>query len=99
MRQELTSYSGLELFRRSLRLLDVRIPLRAACTATGGDYGGGRLALLIRGPFYVGARAISTVLRRASYARRSGALSRGRPILGVFRAQTRKFSILLRCSP
>ena len=99
MRQELTSYSGLELLRRYLRLLDVRIPLRAACAATGGDYGGGRLALLILGPFYVGARAISTVLRRASYARRSCALSRGRPILRVFRAQTRKFSILLRCSP
>jgi hypothetical protein len=51
----------LELFRRYLRLLDVPTPLRAACAATGG----GRLPLLILGPFYVGPRAISTVLRRA----------------------------------
>ena len=46
-RQELTSYSGLELFRRYLRQGDVPSRLRAACAATGGDYGGGRLALLV----------------------------------------------------
>ncbi len=45
-RHELTSYSGLELLRRSLRRLDLPRRLRAACTGTGGDSGGGRLALL-----------------------------------------------------
>ena len=39
--QELTSYSGLELLRRYLRQLDLPRRLRAACAATGGDYGGG----------------------------------------------------------
>src|SRR5713226_1605605 len=45
--QELTSYSGLELLRRYLRQCDLPRQLRAACTTTGGDYGGGRLALLV----------------------------------------------------
>ena len=39
--QELTSYSGLELLRRSLRQQDLPRRLRAACTATGGGYRGG----------------------------------------------------------
>lgn len=56
--QELTSYSGLELLRRYLRQLDVPCRLRAACAATGGDYGGGRLALLLLALFYVGARRL-----------------------------------------
>lgn len=43
VRQDLTSYSGLELLRRYLRQLDLPSRLRAACAATGGDYGGGRL--------------------------------------------------------
>src|SRR6266436_1876061 len=51
--QQLTSYSGLELLRRYLRRHDLPRRLRAACAATGGDYGGGRLALL-----YVGARRL-----------------------------------------
>jgi len=55
VRQDLTSYSGLELLRRYLRQLDLPRRLRAACAATGGDYGGGRLALLILALFYVGA--------------------------------------------
>src|SRR5207247_9030036 len=46
-RQQLTSYSGLELLRRYLRQLDLPQRLRTACAATGGDYGGGRLALLV----------------------------------------------------
>jgi hypothetical protein len=56
VRHELTSYSGLEVLRRYLRQLDLPSRLRAACVATGGDYGGGRLALLILALFYVGAR-------------------------------------------
>ena len=47
VRQELTSYSGLELLRRYLRQRELPRRLRAACAATGGDYGGGRLALLM----------------------------------------------------
>jgi len=58
VRQELTSYSGLELLRRYLRQLAVPSRLRAACAATGSDYGGGRLALLILALFYVGARRL-----------------------------------------
>lgn len=56
--QELTSYSGLELLRGYLRQLDLPSRLRAACAAPGGDYGGGRLALLILALFYVGARRL-----------------------------------------
>jgi hypothetical protein len=56
--QELTSYSGLELLRRYLQQRNVPQRLRAACGATGGDYGGGRLALLVLGLFYVGARRL-----------------------------------------
>ena len=57
--QELTSDSGLELLRRYLRQHDLPRRLRAACTTTGGDYGGGRLALLVdrRGPAAPGRRA------------------------------------------
>ena len=58
VQQGLTSYSGLELLRRYLRQLDLPSRLRAACAATGGDYGGGRLALLILALFYVGARRL-----------------------------------------
>jgi hypothetical protein len=45
--QQLTSYSGLELLRRYLRQHELPSQLRAACAGTGGDYGGGRLALLV----------------------------------------------------
>src|SRR5712692_5276013 len=47
VRHELTSYSGLELLRHYLRQRDLPNRLRAACTTTGGDYGGARLALLV----------------------------------------------------
>jgi hypothetical protein len=57
-RQELTSYSGLELFRRYLRQGDLPSRLRAAWAATGGDYGGGRLALLVLALLYTGARRL-----------------------------------------
>jgi hypothetical protein len=52
-RQELTSYSGLELLRRYLRQVDLPARLRAACAGLGGDYGGGRLGLLVLGLFYI----------------------------------------------
>jgi hypothetical protein len=58
VRQELTSYSGLELLRRYLRHRELPRRLRAACADTGGDYGGGRLALLVLALFYVGARRL-----------------------------------------
>ena len=58
VRQELTSYSGLELLRRYLWQIDVPGRLRRACATTGGDYGGGRLALLVVALFYVGARRL-----------------------------------------
>jgi hypothetical protein len=57
-RHELTSYSGLELLRRYVRRLDLPRRLRAACETTGGDYGGGRLALLLMALFCVGARRL-----------------------------------------
>src|SRR6266852_7935310 len=56
--QELTSYSGLELLRRYLGQHDLPRRLRAACTTTGGDYGGERLALLVLALLYVGARRL-----------------------------------------
>jgi hypothetical protein len=56
--QQLTSYSGLELLRRYLRQHDLPRRLRAACAATGGDYGGGRLARLVLALLYVGARRL-----------------------------------------
>ncbi len=56
--QQFTSYSGLELLRRYLRQCELPRRLRAACASTGGDYGGGRLALLILALFYVGARRL-----------------------------------------
>lgn len=56
--QELTSFSGLELLRRYLRQGDLPRRLRAACATTGGDYGGGRLALLVLALLYVGARRL-----------------------------------------
>jgi hypothetical protein len=56
--QQLTSYSGLELLRRYLRQRELPSRLRAACAATGGDYGGGRLALLVLALLYVGARRL-----------------------------------------
>src|SRR5882724_9475941 len=56
--QQLTSYSGLELLRRYLRQHDMPRRLHVACATTGGDYGGGRLALLVLALLYVGARRL-----------------------------------------
>jgi hypothetical protein len=60
VRQDLTSYGGLELLRRYFRLLDLHRRLRDAFRAygLGGDYGGGRLALLLITLFVVGARRL-----------------------------------------
>jgi Transposase DDE domain group 1 len=65
-RQELTSFSGLELLRRYLRQGDVPSRLRTACAATGGDYGGGRLALLVLALLYTGARRLEHLRYLAS---------------------------------
>lgn len=58
VRQELTSYSGLELLRRYLGQIDLLARLRSACAAIGGDYGGARLALLVLALLYAGARRL-----------------------------------------
>src|SRR5215831_8049155 len=56
--QQLTSYGGLELFQRYFRKLGVVGRLRGALAAIPSDYGSARLALLIVGLFYVGARRL-----------------------------------------
>lgn len=56
--QQLTSYGGLELFRRYLRRLDVMARLRRAVADMPSDYGGARLVLLVVALFYVGARRL-----------------------------------------
>ena len=56
--QRLTSYGGLELVRRYARKLAIVARLRTALAAIPSDYGSARLALLIIGLFYVGARRL-----------------------------------------
>src|SRR3989442_7972057 len=56
--QQLTSYGGLELFRRYARRLGLLPRLRRACAPVGGDYCGARLSLLLLALFYVGARRV-----------------------------------------
>src|ERR687892_1738369 len=56
--QRLTSYGGLELFGRYFRKLAIVARLRAALGALPSDYGSARLALLVLGLFYVGARRL-----------------------------------------
>jgi hypothetical protein len=56
--QRLTSYGGLELVRRYLSQLAIVGRLRAALAAIPSDYGSARLALLVIGLFYVGARRL-----------------------------------------
>src|SRR5262249_60494647 len=58
VRQQLTSYGGLELLRRYVRRLDLRRRLHAACAAAGGDYGGGRPGGVGLGRFFLGARGV-----------------------------------------
>jgi len=56
--QRLTSYGGLELARRYVRRLAIVARLRAALAVIPSDYGSARLALLVIGLFYVGARRL-----------------------------------------
>ncbi len=58
VRQDLTSYSGLELLRHYVRQLGVAARLRRACMGVGGDYGGVRLSLLVLALLYAGARRL-----------------------------------------
>ena len=58
VKQDLTSYGGLELLRRYVHRIGLGARLRAACAGLGGDYGGARLALLVLSLFYVGARRL-----------------------------------------
>jgi len=60
VQQDLTSYSGLELIRRYFRLLDLHRRVRRAFSAydLGGDYGCGRLVLLVLALLLVGARRL-----------------------------------------
>jgi hypothetical protein len=60
VRQELTSYSGLELLRRYFALLDLHRRIREAFAAYGltGDYGCGRLILLIIALLVIGGRRL-----------------------------------------
>jgi hypothetical protein len=54
--QQLTSYAGLELLMRYFRKFQIVTRLRGALAALPSDYGSVRLALLIVGLFYAGAR-------------------------------------------
>jgi hypothetical protein len=58
--QHLTSYGGLELLRRYFRLLGLHRRIREvfAGYGLGGDYGAGRLVLLVTALFIVGARRL-----------------------------------------
>ncbi len=60
VRQDLTSYGGLELVRRYFRLLHLHRRIRQAFAAygLGGDYGCGRLVVLVVALFIVGARRL-----------------------------------------
>jgi hypothetical protein len=60
VRQDLTSYGGLELLRRFFSRIGLCRRLSRAFDAVGlgGDYGGGRLVLLIVGLFAAGARRL-----------------------------------------
>jgi len=58
--QQLTSYGGLELLRRHFHLLGLHRRIRQAFRGygLGGDYGAGRLVLLVIALFVVGARRL-----------------------------------------
>ena len=60
VQQDLTSYGGLELVRRYFRLIDLNRRIRQSFNAygLGGDYGCGRLLLLVITLFVVGARRL-----------------------------------------
>jgi Transposase DDE domain group 1 len=77
--QRLTSYGGLELLRRYRRRIGLPRRLQAACATLGGDYGGARLALLLRALPYVGARRLEHLqyLVGDPLVRRFAGLARG----------------------
>jgi hypothetical protein len=56
--QHLASYGGLELLTRYFRTMNVMSRLRTALATAPSDYGSARLALLVLGLFYVGARRL-----------------------------------------
>ena len=60
VQQDLTSYGGLELLRRYVRLVDLHRRLRESFRAygLGGDYGGARLVFLLLALWVVGGRRI-----------------------------------------
>jgi hypothetical protein len=64
--QQLTSYGGLEMSTRYFRTMNVMSRLRRALAAVPSDYGSARLALLVLGPFYVGAHRLEPVRYLAS---------------------------------
>jgi hypothetical protein len=59
-RQDITSYSGLELLRRYFCLLGLHRRVREACRGAGlrSDYGCGRMALVVIALLLVGARRL-----------------------------------------
>lgn len=58
--QDITSYSGLELFRRYFCLVGLHRRIRDACQGVGlrSDYGCGRLAMVVIVLLLVGARRL-----------------------------------------
>ena len=60
VQQDLTSYWGLELVRRYFRLIDLNRRIRQSFNAygLGGDYGCGRLLLLVITLFVVSGRQV-----------------------------------------
>src|SRR2546428_5551765 len=58
VRQQLTSFGGLELLRRYWQRLALPARLGHACAALGGDYSGASLGLLILALLYAGARRL-----------------------------------------
>jgi len=58
--QDITSYSGLELFRRYFRLIELHRRVRDGChgVGVGSDYGCANLVLVVIAMFLVGARRL-----------------------------------------
>ena len=86
--QQLTSYGGLELFRRYVRRLGLPRRLRAAGAALGGDYSGAHLGLLVLALLYVGARRLEHLRYLAGDPLVRG--GRGRPAGASPRAMARR---------
>jgi hypothetical protein len=67
--QQLTSYGGLELLRRYFHLLGLHRRIRQAFSGygLGGDYGAGRLIVLVVGLLVVGGRRLEHLRYLAHY--------------------------------